>query len=240
MVALLLVISWVHVTLVVVWCPKYMTYYLLHWLTNGLIEYLGSRQELFNFMQDRCGAAGESRYGGMQTSCTQWCAVCLLCICARATEESEQMVINRDLGHILTAGSSKCEYLKLVKRLCIDKSLCFQESCSAKTAHEAASTEIFLFLCSNITHTLQHVSAGLDSELTCQCKAEDAAKLLKRNSENKWEHFTHTDRMTEYTLEVLCENKTHRAFFFHSCKKPITPMPSQAWFLILHFSTWWI
>lgn len=71
MVPFLLVISWLRVTLVVVRCPKYMTYYLLHWLTDGLIEHLGKRQKLFNFIQDRCGVAGESRYGGMQTSCIQ-------------------------------------------------------------------------------------------------------------------------------------------------------------------------
>lgn len=204
MVPFLLVISWLRVTLVVVRCPKYMTYYLLHWLTDGLIEHLGKRQKLFNFIQDRCGVAGESRYGGMQTSCIQWCAVCLLCICARATGEPEQMVINRDLGNFSTVGrvpSAKCGYFKLVKRLCIDKSLSFQESYSAKTALEAAPTKMFLFLlhqhCSHPT-TCKYWTRL--TELTYQCKAEDAAKHLKKNIENKWEHFTHKDRMIEYTL----------------------------------------
>lgn len=41
---------------------------------------------------------------------------------------------------------AKCRCFKLVKRSHIDKSLSFQESCCAKTAVEAAPTEIFLFL----------------------------------------------------------------------------------------------
>lgn len=219
-----------------------MTYYLLHWLTDGLIEHLGKRQKLFNFIQDRCGVAGESRYGGMQTSCTQWCAVCLLCICARATGKPEQMMINRDLGNFSTVGrvpSAKCGYFKLVKRLCIDKSLSSQESYSAKTALEAAPTKTFLFLLHQ--HCSHPTTCKYWTRLT-----ELTYNARLRMQQNTWRR---TLKINESTLPIkiewlsillgmLCE-KTQR-IFLHNYKIPITPIPSQAWFLVLHSFPWWI
>lgn len=58
------------------------------------------------------------------------------------------------------------------------------------------------FFCGNISKCWTTLT-----ELTCWCKAEDAAQ--KKNNSNKWKHFIHTGRMIiVYTGDVMGKEQT--------------------------------
>lgn len=69
-----------------------------------------------------------------------------MCKSNRRTTANVGKQIWETFSSVGNVASAKCRYFKLVKRLCIDKSLSSQESCCAKTALEAAPAEKFLFL----------------------------------------------------------------------------------------------
>lgn len=133
--------------------------------------------------------------------------VCLLCICARAIEEPQQMSVNRfgKLSHqskmLPLQNADISNWLKdyaLINHYLSKKAVVLKQPLKQHLLKSSCS------FCNNISKCWTRLI-----ELTCWCKAEDAAERLKKNNANKWQHFNHTDRMIiVYTGDVVWKEQT--------------------------------